>query len=159
MDDFATAAASLNELAALDIDALRTMYRVEIAGEEFYERLASSVPDEQAATLLRRNGREERGHAERIRRMIGIKLGRDYEPTGADLEPMAVNLPDPVPLELLPHVVQGELNGDAGYQRWADNEPDADVQRLLRLNGREETIHGRRVEEVLAILGMAEASG
>ena len=154
MDDFATAAAGLNELDALDVDALRVMFRVERAGEEFYELLAASVPDEKAAELLRRNGREERHHAERIRRMIGLKLGTDYEPTGVDLEPMAVNLPDPFPVELLPAIVQGELNGDAGYQRWADNEPDPEVQKLLRLNGREETIHGRRVEEALALLGV-----
>jgi rubrerythrin len=153
MDDFATAAASLDDLESLDVDALKVMYRVELAGEEFYERLAAAVPDDEAKTLLRRNGREERGHAERIRRMVGHKLGHDWEPDESDRAPLAVNLPEPFPLELLPAIVQGELNGDAGYQRWAENEPDPEVQRLLRLNGREETIHGRRVEEVLAILG------
>jgi hypothetical protein len=51
--------------------------------------------------------------------------------------------------------VQGERDGDAGYQRWADNEPDPEVARLLRLNGREETIHGERVSEVIAILERA----
>jgi len=155
VDDFATAAAGLSQLDALDVEAMRVMYRVETAGEVFYELLAASVPDESAAALLRRNGREERHHAERIRRMIGLKLGKDYVPEGVDLEPMAVNLPDPFPVELLPAIVQGELAGDVGYQRWADNEPNADVQKLLRLNGREESIHGRRVEEALAILGVA----
>ena len=41
---------------------------------------------------------------------------------------------------------------DAGYQRWADRETDPEVQRLLRLNGREETTHGERVREVMALL-------
>ena len=45
-----------------------------------------------------------------------------------------------------------QLDGDAGYQRWADREPDPEVQRLLRRNGREETVHGQRVTEVIAIL-------
>jgi hypothetical protein len=56
--------------------------------------------------------------------------------------------------DVLPFIVQGERDGDAGYQRWADNEPDPEVARLLRLNGREETIHGERVE-VIAILEQA----
>ena len=33
MDDFATAAASLDDLETLDVDALKVMYRVELAGK------------------------------------------------------------------------------------------------------------------------------
>lgn len=150
--DFATAAASLNELESLGLDDLRLMYRVERAGEEFYERLASGIDNDEAAALLRANGREERKHAERIARMISIKLGHDFVPTAEELEPLAVQLPDPVPVEMLPFIVQGEVAGDAGYQRWADAEPDPEVQRLLRLNGREETIHSERVSAVLELL-------
>ena len=152
MDDFATAAASLGDLESLDIDALRRMYRVELAGEEFYERLATGVGNDEAAALLRANGREERKHAERIARMLSVKLGHEFVPSGDDLEPLTVNLPDVVPASLLPFIVQGELAGDTGYQRWADNEPDPEVQRLLRLNGREETIHSERVSAVLELL-------
>ena len=47
---------------------------------------------------------------------------------------------------MLPGIVQGEQAGDAGYQKWADAEPDPEVARLLRLNGREETLHGERVK-------------
>ena len=67
-------------------------------------------------------------------------------------ERLAIELPDPIPLEMLPFVIQGESDGDAWYQRWADNESDPDVERLLRLNGREESLHGRRVTQVMAIL-------
>ena len=49
-------------------------------------------------------------------------------------------------------MVQGELNGDAGYQKWADSEADPEVERLLRLNGREETIHAGRAQQVLELL-------
>ena len=49
-------------------------------------------------------------------------------------------------------IVQAELNGDAGYQAWADAEPDEEIKRLLLLNGREETIHGNRVREAIELL-------
>ena len=130
------------------------MFRVERAGQEFYERLAAGIGNDEAAKLLRANGTEELKHAERIGRMIGIKLGHDFEPTDDELVPLAVNLPDPIPLELLPHIVAGEVAGDASYQKWADNESDPEVQRLLRLNGREETIHSERVATVVSLLGM-----
>ena len=152
--DFATAGAALAGKDALDVDDMRLMFRLERAGEEFYRRLADSCGNAEAAALLTKNGREERGHAERMRRAIGAKLGVDYQPDADDLRPLAVNLPDPMPLELLPHIVAGEINGDAGYQRWADAETDPEVQRLLRLNGREESIHGERVRQAMDILGV-----
>jgi rubrerythrin len=152
-DDFATANASLQDLEVLDLDALRLMFRIERAGQEFYERIAAGIGNDEAAALLRANGREELKHAERIGRMIGIKQGHDFEPSSDELAPMVVNLPDPVPVGLLPHIVAGEIAGDAGYQRWADNETDPEVARLLRLNGREETIHSERVAAVLALVG------
>lgn len=48
--------------------------------------------------------------------------------------------------------MQGEINGDAGYQMWADAESNEEVARLLRLNGREETIHAGRAQQVADIL-------
>ena len=60
--------------------------------------------------------------------------------------------PDTISPELLAVIVKAELDGDKGYQRWADLETDPEVQRLLRLNGKEETVHGQRVTEVLALL-------
>ena len=66
--------------------------------------------------------------------------------------------PDTIDAAMLPMIVQGERAGDAGYQQWADNEPDAEVARLLRLNGREETLHGERVTEAMAILGALGAA-
>ena len=70
-EDFFAAAVAVGSLETLDVDALRLMYRVEMAGETFYECIAANVDNDDAAQLLRRNGREERGHAERIRRAIG----------------------------------------------------------------------------------------
>ena len=150
--DFAAASMSLAGIEALDVAALETLYRLECSGEDFYNLLADRIGNEQAADLLRRNGREELGHARRIRRAISLKLGHEYEPEGEVLERFTVSLPDTVGPELLPFIVEGEIAGDAGYQKWADNEPDPDVARLLRLNGREETLHGERVSQAIAIL-------
>lgn len=153
-EDFATAGTALAAKDKLDVDDLRLMFRLERAGEEFYRQLAEGCGNEEAAALFTKNGREERGHAERLRRAIGAKLGVDYEPDEDDLRPLAVSVPSPLPLEMLPHIVAGEINGDAGYQRWADAETDPEVQRLLRSNGREESIHGERVRQAMAILGV-----
>jgi hypothetical protein len=59
---------------------------------------------------------------------------------------------DEISVEMFHGIVQGEMSGDAGYQAWADQETDPEVEKLLRLNGREETIHAGRVNQVLEIL-------
>jgi rubrerythrin len=142
----------LGKLDSLDVDALCSMFSLELAGETFYNALAERVDNEQAAELLRRNGREEAGHARRIDRAIAIKLGHPFAPTPDMLERPLVQLPERVGADLLRVIVQAEFDGDAGYQRWADNEGLPEVERLLRLNGREETIHGRRVEQAIALM-------
>ncbi|HEY8216464.1 MAG TPA: ferritin-like domain-containing protein [Acidimicrobiia bacterium] len=155
---FLSASAELGAVDELDVAAMELLFRLECSGEDFYNLLADRVANEDAAELLRRNGREELGHARRVQRAIGMKLGHDYEPSGEALERFPIALPDTVGVDLLPLVVQGELDGDAGYQRWADHEPDPEVARLLRLNGREETNHGARVSEAIAILEAEAAS-
>ena len=154
-DDFYAAVAALTAVERLDVDSMRLLYRLERAGETFYEQLADRIGEPAAADLLRRNGREERGHAERVRRAIGVKLGTDYEPTAEDCAPYTIALPDTLSPDLLAVIVQAERDGDAGYQRWADREDDPEVQRLLRRNGLEETVHGERVAETIAILRAA----
>jgi rubrerythrin len=154
---FLSAAAELAAIDQLDVAALELLFRLECSGEDFYNMLADRVGNDEAAELFRRNGREELGHARRVQRAICIKLGREYEPSGEVLERFPIELPDTVGVDVLPLVVQGELDGDAGYQRWADHEPDPEVAQLLRRNGREETKHGNRVSEAIAILERASA--
>jgi rubrerythrin len=150
--DFGSAAAALARLDHLDTDAMQLLHRLELSGEDFYNGLADRIGDPRAAELLRRNGREEAGHARRIARALALKLGPEAPTPSSMDQRFPVALPDTIPLEMLPAIVQGELDGDAGYQKWADHEPDAAVAQLLRRNGREETKHGERVNEALAIL-------
>jgi len=155
--DFAAASASLHDLDTLDTPALEVMARLENSGQAFYEMLAERIGNDEAAELLRRNGREEAKHGERVLRALAIKEGEGYTPPPVVFEPFEVNLPDTIDVSILPFIVAGEIDGDAGYQRWADNEPDPEVARLLRLNGREETKHAERVQQVIAILEGASA--
>ncbi|MFM8601937.1 MAG: ferritin-like domain-containing protein [Actinomycetota bacterium] len=150
--NFYTANASLAGAERLGIEEMQTIWRVEMAGELFYNLLAERIDDDEAKELLRRNAVEERGHARRIARALSIKLGRDWEPTAEQQVLLEVPMPPSVDATLFAGIVKGELNGDAGYQKWADAEEDEEVQRLLRLNGREETIHAGRAQQVLEIL-------
>lgn len=150
--DFFAAVAAIGEIEILDVPAMELLYRLECSGEDFYSALADRIGNERAAELLRRNGREELRHAERIGRAIAIKQGRPFDPSAEMQMRFEIPLPDEIGPELFPIIVQAEIDGDAGYQQWAERESDPDIARLLRLNGREETIHGRRVEEVQAIL-------
>ncbi len=156
--DFFSASAALDACQELDIPAMELLYRLEISGDDFYQALADRIGNEEAGDLLRKNGREETGHARRVQRAMSIRLGTDYEPSAEVRTPFAIPLPEVVSLKLFPAIVQAEIAGDAGYQRWADQEADPEVARLLRLNGREETIHGKRVAEALAILEAAASS-
>jgi hypothetical protein len=146
---------ALGEMDRLDVDALASLYTIELGGEDFYTALAGRVGNPAAAALLLRNGREEAGHARRVARAIAVKLAQDFDPTPEMHERRPISLPDDLDPATFPQLVQGELQGDLGYQRWADNEPDPQVQRLLRLNGREESIHAGRVEQVIVLLNGA----
>jgi rubrerythrin len=135
----------------LDADALRTLYMAEMGGEAFYNAFAAQIGNDTAAELLRRNAREEAGHARRIGRAIELKLGSAFEPP-APVDPSAITLPDPIDAAFFQRLIDGEIAGDAKYANLAEHEPDAEVARLYRLNGREESIHAGRVEEVMALL-------
>jgi len=155
--NFYTANAALAGVETLDVPAMEMIWRIERAGEEFYALLADRVGHDEAAELLRRNGREELAHARRIAKALSLRLGAEWSPGAEVSAPLPVPMPPTVDAALFAQVVKGELNGDAGYQAWADNEPDPEVAKLLRLNGREETIHAERVRQVMAILEAREA--
>lgn len=150
--NFYTANAGLASAEKLEVPELVLMYRLEMAGELFYNLLADRVNNAEAADLLRKNAIEEKGHARRLARAISIKLGHEWEPSAEEAELLDVPLPASIDAKIFAGVVQGEINGDANYQKWADAESDAEVERLLRLNGREETIHANRAQQVFDLL-------
>ena len=150
--NFYTANASLAGAEKLGVEEMQTIWRVEMAGELFYNLLAERIDNEEAKDLLRKNAVEERGHARRIARALSIKLGHEWQPTAEQQELLEVPMPPVIDANLFAGVVKGEMNGDAGYQKWADAETDEEVVRLLRLNGREETIHANRAQRVFEIL-------
>jgi rubrerythrin len=161
MTDLQDASAISRELAAcdaLDVHNMELLWKLECSGEASYLAMAELVDDDRAAELLRRNGREETGHARRIARALSIKLGTDWTPSPELAAPMPVAAPPHLDADILRMIVQAERDGDAGYQKWADAEPDAEVERLLRLNGREESLHGERIDEVIGILAASSDS-
>jgi hypothetical protein len=74
-------------------------------------------------------------------------------PTAEMLERRPVQLPDEIGAETWAALRAGEISGDAGYHRWADHEPDPAAARLLRLNGREESVHAGRLDRAIELLG------
>lgn len=150
--NFYTANAGLSGVEKLEVAELALMYRIEMAGELFYNMLADRVNNTEAADLLRKNAVEEKGHARRLARAISIKLGHEWTPTPEEEVLLDVPLPDAIDANIFAGVVKGEINGDASYQKWADAETDPEVERLLRLNGREETIHANRAQQVFELL-------
>lgn len=57
---------------AVTAELLATIAQGEFGGETLYEGWAASVDDEEAAKLLRQNGKEERMHGERAEEIIGL---------------------------------------------------------------------------------------
>lgn len=150
---FMDALAHLDTCEKLGIDEMKLMVLLETSGDPLYQKLASLAPEGEATELLLTNGREETAHAHRLKRAIELMTRETFDIPSLDDNPYA----EPPPVteitpELLAGLEAGEKNGDAGYQKWADNEPDGEIAELLRQNGREETRHGERVARVAQIL-------
>ena len=154
--DFFEATMRLNQATELDLETAELLIRVENSGDVLYGALADRLGNEEAADLLRRNGREEVGHARRVMKVLTLKLGREYVPPPEVLEKFAIDLPDSIDASALPMIVEGELAGDVGYQKWAEKETDPEVIELLLRNGREETKHAERVQRAIEILAASE---
>ncbi|OHV27931.1 MULTISPECIES: ferritin family protein [Pseudofrankia] len=150
--DFRSAAMALAALDHLGVPDLEILYKLERTAANLYERLADRIGDGEAAELVRRNAREELGHAGRVRRALTIKTGRPFEPTPDMDAGYPVEAPAVVDAALLAAVIEGERAGDVDYQRWADAEADPEVARLLRISGREETGHAARFTQAIAAL-------
>ena len=133
---------------------MKIMALIEAAGETFYLAAAEAVDNEEAKALLTRNGREERGHAHRLLKVIAL-LDEPWElPADEDnpyIQPM--DLSGMINADLLAAIQQGERDGDMSYQGWADQMDNKEVEKIFRLNGAEETRHGERVAQVAKLVG------
>lgn len=156
--NFFEATMAIGAAEKLDIETAELLIRVENSGDVLYDELASRLNNEEAAALLRKNGREEVGHARRMMKVISLKTGAEYVPSAEVLEKFKVDLPESLDASSLPMIVEGELQGDIGYQKWASHETDPEVIELLLRNGREETKHAERIKQAIAILEAAEAA-
>ncbi len=136
----------------LSVDDMKVMALIEQSAEGFYMALASATDNSEVATLLQRNGNEERGHAHRLVKALGV-LGVPFSLPEVEANPYhEAHHFDPLDSDCLANLEQAEFGGDTTYQTWADNEPNAEVARLLRQNGSEESRHGERVAKARALL-------
>lgn len=156
--NFFEASMVLGAAETLDFETAELLIRVENSGDVLYNALAERLNNEEAAELLRKNGREEVGHARRMMKVLTLKTGTEYVPSAEVLEKFEVDLPDSIDASALPMIVEGELQGDLGYQKWAAAETDPEVIELLLRNGREETKHAERIKQAIEILAAAEAA-
>jgi hypothetical protein len=90
--DFFTASALVAKAKEMDLPTMELVFRLENSGEDFYNALADRIDNDEAAELLRRNGREERGHALCLQRHR-IKLGEEWKPSPEVLERSAFRCP------------------------------------------------------------------
>jgi hypothetical protein len=152
--DVQGAFALLKTRERLTLDDLRVLAMLECFGEEFYLRLARQLPNPEARELLTRNGHEERAHAHRLLKAIRLLGGEPFELPSAANNPF-LQIPTPaavVNADLFAALAQGEADGDLAYQAWADAETNAEVAKLYRQNGVEETQHGKRLAQVRGML-------
>jgi rubrerythrin len=154
--DYEAALARLSAAKHLDVEDMKLMILLEMAGEPLYAKLAELVEPAEAKELLLQNGREETAHAHRLKRAIEKKTGTAFALPTLGQNPFATPPAFPaVDAALLAAVQQGETAGDAAYQGYADNEPDPEVAEWLRQSGREELRHRARVGKVIEILARA----
>jgi hypothetical protein len=150
--DSAGAFGVLRTRVKLGPDDLKVLAMIEAAGEAFYFQVADGVQDPQAKELLKQNGREERGHAYRLAKILRLQTGEEFTVPDAKENPYLAagpaTLPDITP-EFIASLEHGEADGDRLYQVWAESETDPEIARLLRLNGKEESRHGERDAEVI----------
>ena len=100
--NFFEATMAIGAAEKLDIETAELLIRVENSGDVLYNELASRLNNEEAADLLRKNGREEVGHARRMMKVLSLKLGTEYVPSAEVLEKFEVDLPDSLDASSLP---------------------------------------------------------
>lgn len=137
----------------LDTDDLKVLTLVEAAGESLYQSMAALSDNGEIQKLLNSNGREEKGHAHRILRTLQLLTGEQYELPEDSENPFIQPAPfEELSTELMEMFIQGEIDGEMHYNRWAEHEPNQEVAKIYRHIGADERRHSERDEKVLAML-------
>lgn len=151
--------AYLATVAQPQLDDLKLMVLLEAAGEGIYSGFARGSSNREVRQLLLQNASEERGHAQRVIRMIKLLHGEDVTIPPRDHNPYYV-VPEVKKLtpEMLTQAVKGEHTGADMYDAWATKINNAEVEQLLRQNAREERLHAERDARALELLAAQSAS-
>lgn len=151
--DFDSALGYIMGVTAPTIDDFKLMVYVEAGGEAFYAGLADAAPNQQIKDLLSENGREERAHAHRVKRVVEKLSGESFAvPEPADNPYYVVPEGMTVDEDMLKFLIDAEIGGEALYEGWASGVDDAECAELLRQNGKEEIRHGERAREAIGLL-------
>jgi rubrerythrin len=141
----------------LGSDELKVLALIESAGEIFYVNMAKCARSAEAKKLLTRSSQEERGHAHRIQKAVRLLGDNSFSLPQHGENPFTATVPAEIQLskEFLSSLEQGEYDGERVYEGWARTEPNAEVAKILRQNGAEETAHGKRIVEVMKLEQLA----
>ncbi len=145
--------AHINGLGAgTTVDDLKILALAEAIGKELYRCMAEGAPNEAVKELLLANGREELAHAHRVGKAIEILTGEPFPIPPIEENPVYTPLPMmPVTKQALERLAEGEFAGDQMYDRIAACFDNPEAIALFRLNGKEESEHGERLQRAAAL--------
>ncbi len=148
--------AHIGAVTAPTVLDIKVMALTEAAAMTLYHKTAEGTDNAAVKALLQANGREEFLHAQRAAQAVQLLSGEDFHAPLAEDNPYLADGAAPfapVTAEALKGLAQGEFGGEALYEKWASNTANAEVARLFRLNGKEETDHGNRLLQAAELLG------
>ncbi len=135
------------------VDDLKILALVEAVGQKLYDDIASRTQHPKVKKALLANGREELGHAHRVSKAIEILTGEPFPIPDIDNNPLFTGItPMPVTKAAFEGLVKAEFSGGDLYDGIASGFDNPEVVALLKQNGKEEVLHGRRVQQVIELL-------
>ncbi|MFT4581641.1 MAG: rubrerythrin [Gammaproteobacteria bacterium] len=151
--DFEAAFQYLSGVSAPTINDFKLMAYVETGGEAFYAGIANGAPNQQIKDLLNKNGREERAHAHRLKKVIEKLSGDTFTVPSPAENPYYIQ-PEGIVVDkdFLTFLIEAEVSGDNLYETWASSVSDEECAGWLRQNGKEEINHSERAKEAMGYL-------
>ncbi|MFT4560279.1 MAG: rubrerythrin [Gammaproteobacteria bacterium] len=151
--DFEAAFQYLGGVSAPSVNDFKLMAYVETGGEAFYAGIANGTSNQKIKDLLNKNGREERAHAHRLKKVIEKLSGDTFTVPSPAENPYYVQ-PEGIVVDkdFLNFLIEAEVSGDNLYETWASSVSDEECAGWLRQNGKEEINHSERVKEALGYL-------